>query len=124
MFIAIDGDNIGSELEKLVILGDTQKITEYSNSFNKTITQIKNYVLDRGYMLIFCGGDSLLFKAHKFNANEELPKILKYHYPFSFSVGVGETTLEAYLALNIAKSSGKKCWISYKNLTTINPLEY
>ena len=39
-----------------------------------------------------------------------------------FSVGTGETMLEAHVALKTAKASGKNCWIDYNDLTSIRRL--
>jgi GTP cyclohydrolase III len=123
MYISIDGDNIGSALEKLVILQKTDELRNFSRDVFSFFEAIKKELLNCEAEVIFHGGDSILAKIaiEHIDSVALLEKIFtgvlyRERCKISISVGLGSSILEAYIALKAAKSSGKSCWIKYPEL--------
>jgi len=106
-FCSIDGDRIGATLEKLIISQDLTRLTQFSQLINETINKISQDILEKNYELIFSGGDNILFSGN-FNISycEDMSKYFEKTTSNKLSVGIGDTAIESFLALKIAKASG------------------
>ncbi len=115
MFVAMDGDNVGAALERAIILEDEQAINEISANVAHAISYLVEYFEMTGGRIIFSGGDNLLVQVNSSNRFDvmELPKICE---GVTFSVGIGESMRESYLALKMAKLSGKACVFKYDEI--------
>ena len=114
LYIAIDGDNIGATVERLIILEQRNELTEYAISIEKAIVSIAERLRFAGANIVFTGGDSVLAYIDK--EQTEILDCLSFESEFAFSVGLGSTMREAYLSLKMAKASGKGCAIRYHQL--------
>jgi GTP cyclohydrolase III len=122
MYISVDGDNIGSRLENLIILEKADELHKFSQDVFLYFEIIKKGLLDCEAEIIFYGGDSILAKVQGTSFVSLMNKIFSEGQSYaqgqiSVSVGLGDSILEAYLALKAAKSSGKCCWIKYPELS-------
>lgn len=122
MYIAIDGDNVGSEIERLIVLCRAQELIDYWGKVSNIIAGLKARLISDGAQVIICGGDTILAQMDEKLSAELLYGIFLPRTLISFSVGTGDTMLEAHIALKTAKASGKNCWIDYKDLTSIHRL--
>ena len=104
-YYAIDGDDIGKELEKYALSNDLDSIKFLSENVYLCLDEIKVFLENNGAKIVFCGGDSIL-------ALSETRIDLKINNisfdSFSFSAGIGQSCCNATLALMKAKGLGKK----------------
>ncbi|BBL74206.1 mCpol domain-containing protein [Methylomagnum ishizawai] len=113
MFLAYDGDKIGRKLESLLIDNSEYEIERFANKVSDALIYLEKSLSERKCKIIFASGDSVLAKmSDKFDADE----IPRCYGEITFSLGMGETPLEAMLALKKAKSEGiaKSCTHSLK----------
>jgi hypothetical protein len=110
MFLAYDGDKVGAKLESLLIDNDENKIELFALEVSNVLDLIKKSLIEKGCKIIFASGDSLLAKS----TNQFDPTIVERTYgEISFSLGIGNSPLEAMLALKKAKASGRGCYQSF-----------
>jgi GTP cyclohydrolase III len=121
MYISIDGDNIGSAIESLIILEKSNELHEFSRNIFVFFEIIKKSLIHCGSEIIFHGGDSILAKVDDKNLASLMNQIFAESQMYaqgriSVSVGLGDSMLDAYVALKAAKTSGKCCWVNYSEL--------
>ncbi len=104
-YYAIDGDDIGTCLEKHALSNDLDSIRYLSHNVYGCLKKIKNYLEKNSATIVFCGGDSILATSE--NRIEITINELTFG-EFSFSAGIGNTCCNATLALKKAKGLGKK----------------
>jgi GTP cyclohydrolase III len=115
-FIAIDGDDVGHKLEYYMLINDQSTLNKFSTAFSNSMNWLEDKLsTDFSATVIFTGGDNLLARLDA-NAPNNLPEILELlRLEFSnksqstLSIGIGRSPREAYLALKLAKASGKNC---------------
>lgn len=106
-YISIDGDNIGAKIEKLLIENKKNKLREFSGYIKYTINDISKFLENYNIELIFCAGDNLLGYGNiDCELIAKLTKKIK-RYKINFSVGIGRTLCDVYLALKYSKAHGK-----------------
>lgn len=114
-FVALDGDDVGVTLEKLILRGDLATARSFSEQMNRTMQTIKQGLERLGATIVFCGGDSILAEFSRETVDAQWIHDLAGR-PCTFSVGVGCSPVSAYLALRMAKGLGKNQTISYEHL--------
>lgn len=103
MFYAYDGDKVGKKLESLLIDNDENSIEEYANDVWRALHKLEDSLKLVGCKIIFASGDSVMAKSDIEFDVESIPR--KYG-EITFSLGVGNTPLEAMLALKKSKAKG------------------
>lgn len=121
IFIALDGDNVGSNLEFLVIKNDIESLRDFSRKFEESIRWFEGELKRRFHAVtIFSGGDNLLVYAEqeKFSIAElrDLKEQFYLKCQKTLSIGLGKTPREAYFSLKFAKSSGKNTIINFEDI--------
>ena len=121
MFIAADGDDVGSRIELFILKGQMAELKEYSEKFNSSIDWLIDMLIAEFNATIYLkGGDSILVgmlnAAEIYNLIENLRQQFSQKSGNSLSVGIGHSPLDAYLALKYAKASGKNCIRLYSDL--------
>jgi len=124
VYISIDGDDVGSEIERLIVLCQPEALVQYWKSVSHVITDLEARLKSQGANVLICGGDTILAELDRVPSPELMHKLFSSTLPLSFSVGTGHTMLEAYIALKTAKASGKNCWVDYSDLSSIRRLQY
>ncbi len=107
-YIGIDGDNIGSKIELYFLENNEESIQIFSGIVEKTVQLVALQLKELGMTIIFSGGDSILCRSDTIDI-EKLRSIITVEAKneIRFSVGIGETMKQAYIALKYAKTSGK-----------------
>jgi GTP cyclohydrolase III len=123
MYMAIDGDDVGAEIERLVVLCQPEALTFYWKSVSSVITKLGKQLTCQGANVLICGGDTILAELDKAPSFKLIYELFSNTLPLSFSIGTGQTMLEAYIALKTAKVSGKNCWVDYSDLSSIRRLQ-
>lgn len=120
-YIAIDGDDVGRSIERLVLLNDGQGLSDFSAKYRSAIRWLTTVLIDslQGSALL-SDGDSILIEVYtpSYSADnlEALSKKFVQLSGHTVSIGIGDTMRRAYLALKLAKLSGKNQIRYYKEL--------
>ncbi len=122
MYIAIDGDDVGSHIEFLIIMNQTDKLSWFSDNYSKTINWlIENLAQYFDANIIFSGGDNLLASVDSSQFSFDKLEFLRqeFHKKINktISIGLGSSPREAYFALKLAKTSGKNSIQNYEDLS-------
>ena len=106
----VDGDDVGSVIEQYMLKDDLDEVIAFSSSVDDAMgnltTTLSSIV---GVTHLSTGGDSALFRiaGTSWQVSDRTIEILRSKLSFKFSCGYGSTVRDAFLALRIAKTSGK-----------------
>lgn len=112
LFLAVDGDDVGRKLEYYIITNQLKSLQEFFVNFQLAMKWLENMLVNEySATIIFNGGDNLL--ADIYNIPLSVGDIDLIRIKFStisgntISIGLGNSPRNAYIALKIAKASGK-----------------
>lgn len=119
LYITIDGDDIGQRISRYYLSNDAEKLAELNELMRETTGLISEYLEGIGFLIIFCGADGVAGYANSLQISEseifhQVSSIAKKCA--TFSIGIGGSLRESYVALMAAKSLGKARLYNYKNL--------
>lgn len=103
-FYAIDGDNVGQHLERLILEEKLSEVSEFSLTIARNVDFIKKYMIEHGALIIFSAGDGLLAKTPLLI---DAKVLIQGYSELTFSIGIGDTAPNSLLALKKAKGLGK-----------------
>ncbi len=107
IFAYIDGDDIGLKIENSFMNNDEYKLQKINEEVKNIIAVITKYLVDVDSEIIFSGADGIICKAVELDSKGLLEHIRSLKTDLSFSIGVGKSLRDAFLALRYAKSNGK-----------------
>ena len=118
MYITIDGDDTGRKIVSCYINNDEAKLREISESLALSIYRVTDLLKVEGFRIVFSAADGVAAHTSIDIDYMRLFDRIRGLAPtgFTFSVGVGSTLQEAYIALVNAKSSGKNSLSLYWNI--------
>lgn len=120
MYAYIDGDDIGLKIENSFMQNDEVRLKYVNELVKETVNTINLELESKGFTLIFGGADGIICKKEDINIEELLNYLRKVtKEQLTFSIGVGMSLRDAFLALRYAKSSGKNIGALYKNEFTL-----
>ncbi len=118
-YITIDGDDIGQRITSHYLNNDLHSLSKMNDLVNNKTNLIAEFLKKRGFTIIFCAADGvtgyhqdevkdddLIFKSINNIAGDEI----------TFSIGIGDTLRNSYIALLSAKGSGKACLRNFENM--------
>ena len=119
-YITIDGDDVGRRITSSYLSNDLGALIAVNKLVNNKTLQVADFLRSQGYVIVFCAADGVaaycqgeniieddvLFNSVSRIANNEM----------TFSVGVGNSLRESYVALLAAKSNGKNQLMNFANL--------
>ncbi|MGW1887654.1 mCpol domain-containing protein [Streptomyces sp. NPDC001970] len=109
-FAIIDGDDVGSKVERHLLSNDVSAFAEASKMVADTIKELAEELTKiDGVKVITVGGDSILTELQSDAAGQLIDTLTSLQRPnrLTFSAGLGATLRESFVALRMAKSSGK-----------------
>lgn len=117
-YISIDGDDIGRKITSYYLSNSEKELAEISSSLIKSTVEIKNYLEENGFSIIFCAADGIVASTKMLPNFGNIFSHIKSIPPdeITFSAGVGENLREAYMALLSAKCNGKNQLHMYSDL--------
>ncbi|NOU84247.1 mCpol domain-containing protein [Paenibacillus sp. LMG 31460] len=107
MYAYIDGDDIGLKIEKSFMNNDEVSLQKINNDVKDAVNSISNQLIVNGFDIIFSGADGIICKKQNIGARDLFELIRKYSNDINFSMGVGPSLCDVFLALRYAKSNGK-----------------
>ena len=114
-YIYIDGDNIGLTIEISFLNNDEKLLKKINNNVIKSVSVITEYLISKKQEIIFSGADGIIAKGENIILHELLAFIRSTNNELTFSIGLGKTLSDCYIALRYAKSSNKNIAISFIN---------
>jgi len=112
VYIAVDGDDIGNHIEYLMLSNKRDALMEFSLKYKEGMDWfIRKIVESMRATIILAGGDNVLLSSNNemFSVSrlEELRSEFQKRVGHTLSIGIGDSIRRAYLALKLAKTSGK-----------------
>lgn len=112
MFIYLDGDDIGSHLELLLLDGRLDEASKFSELVNEAMSELrKSFEQVAGLNIRLFGGDDLIAEFSDTSLSEsevnQLRKNFESKCGVTISAGVGTSVADALANLRRAKLSGK-----------------
>ncbi len=106
-FYGLDGDKIGSVIEAYIVKEEIEALSIFSRNVSQALEAIRDDVLQKEGFVVFCAGDSILFRGH-FDRDwcESTLDAFAEKTGKMASLGVGDTMMASYLALKLAKATG------------------
>lgn len=114
IFISIDGNNTGSIIQKYILSNELEKLNEFSSNLTTAIHCITKFIKKEKGIVYLTGGDNILAYIPLSNL-DNIINIVKDMEPeeITFSIGIGNSSTDAYLALKYAKVSKSQSVIKY-----------
>jgi len=107
MYIAIDGDSVGTRLQQLILEEKLNELKYFSNSIKDAILRFTAILENYGSIIYMSGGDNIFAECTR----ECAQVVAEYVYmenekkQICYSLAIGENTQDTYIGLNYAKSS-------------------
>lgn len=114
-FIYIDGDNIGLKIEQSFLNNDEEKLSEINHIVINAVKNISTYLITKKQEIIFSGADGIISKGNNINLSELLKVVRDADTNLTFSIGIGNTLNDSYIALRYAKSYNKNIAVILEN---------
>lgn len=111
----IDGDNVGLIIEKCFLENDEKGLNYINSYIIDTIKKIEQYLLQSKLDIIFSGADGIICKGEVLDHIDLLKFIREISKDVTFSIGIGSTLKESYVALRYAKSNYKNNSVEFKD---------
>lgn len=112
MIVSIDGNDVGKHLEKWILQEDLYQLKLYSEKITASVRTMEEAIINLGGKCFLVGGDNILSEISN-DKMDELIAIIQscQETDLTFSVGIGESITDAYLALKYVKAirSGYIC---------------
>ncbi|MEC6833592.1 mCpol domain-containing protein [Photobacterium toruni] len=121
IFITIDGDDVGQMITSSYLKNDINELSRINKVVNKKTTLISALLVAQGFNIIFCAADGVAAYIQQDTVDNDFlfQSIDTLSNPdLHFSVGIGTTLQEAYIALLSAKSNGKRCLHDFSDLNS------
>lgn len=111
-YLSIDGDDIGRRLEYLLLTNQVEALERFSLSFREAFNWLTEKLIEQlNARPIFFGGDNLLAVMEtrpKLKVElDSLSKGFLNRSECTLSIGLGASPVQSYVALKLAKASGK-----------------
>jgi hypothetical protein len=119
IYVAIDGDDIGRKLASCYFTNRVDNLIATKDLVDIKTQKISDLLLDLGYEVFFCAADGVsgALNAIEIDSSSLYNEIAKIAgEELSFSVGVGKSLHESYVALLYAKSTGKARICDYRSI--------
>lgn len=107
MYIAIDGDSVGTRLQQLILEERLEELRCFSNLIKDTLLRFTQFLEQHGGVIYMSGGDNIFAECTRECAQivAEYVSMENEKKQICYSVAIGESTQDTYLGLNYAKSS-------------------
>lgn len=108
MYYAIlDGDKIGDLLARAYLANDEEGLSQIDVSLRNGLKRVEVLLQEMNFRIITSGADGITLFGYIDSPERLLSAILRELEPYSFSIGVGSTLRDAFVALRYAKACGR-----------------
>ena len=121
IYLAIDGDDVGNQLEYYILRNDEESIVKFSAKYTDALAWLKSEITQLlSAAIILAGGDTLLVSLSSHMSQEHIEAIRQQFEEkanSTLSMGLGSTIRDAHIALKYAKVSGKNRLCMYEEIS-------
>lgn len=110
-YISIDGNGIGKIIEASIIFNDVEHLSVVSRKISVVIKASEEFLIEKGANIHMSGGDNILASIKLTDDIVKSITDLSNNEIIDFSIGIGQSPRESYLALKAAKA--KKATVLY-----------
>lgn len=114
-YIYIDGDNIGLKIEQSFLNNDELELHKINSKIIDIIKSITDYLNSTNHNIIFSGADGIICKNENLDTLSIIKAIRSFSPEITFSIGIGNSLSDSYIALRYAKSLSKDVAVSLFN---------
>lgn len=114
-YIYIDGDNIGLQIEQSFLNNDEIRLIQVNQDVHSIIREITNQLISANHQIIFSGADGIISKSENLNISNIQKIVDSLKTTNTFSVGIGNSLQDCYIALRFAKSYSKNVIVTFLN---------
>ncbi|MFI0718136.1 mCpol domain-containing protein [Streptomyces sp. NPDC021224] len=117
-YLIIDGDDIGSKIEAHLLANDIDAFVTSSKEVSVAVDELAEALTKApGIYVVSTGGDSILARVEESCVDSlgNLLSSLQRPGRFTFSAGIGDTLRETFIALRMAKATGKHRVVVYSH---------
>ena len=117
IYLSLDGIGVGKMLEKYLFQENPEALHRFSQDLTELINEISSFICECGGTVFLSGGDNIL----AFLPAESIQRVIdkvdnrKKLIELHFSIGMGSSLTDAYLALKYAKAIGGNPIVKYDN---------
>ena len=107
MFIAIDGDSVGSRLQQLILEEKLEELQSFSESIKDTMFRFVQCIEQHGGVVYMNGGDNILAECTR-NCAQIVAECVHMENEkglVNYSLAIAGNAQDTYIGLNYAKSS-------------------
>lgn len=120
LYVRVDADSVGDQIELALLEGDTEKAQIIHNQVQESMKELRIFAERNFGEILMQGCDDIFFKMFDAAENFERLEAARIEFlnrsGFTLSVGVGSSSTEALLNLTKAKLLGKnRIVVSVKN---------
>lgn len=106
-YIYVDGDNIGLRIEQSFLNNNENELRDINLKVINAVKKISDYLVTHNHKVIFSGADGIISKGVQIDIANLLKIVRAAENDFTFSIGIGSSLKDSYVALRYAKSYGK-----------------
>lgn len=118
-YITIDGDDVGQKITSSYLKNDLSQLSRINELVREKTRLIAEFLRSQGFTVIFCAADGVAGYGEYVEASDEfIAESIKSLSgdELTFSIGVGRSLRDSYIALLSAKSNGKACLHNFENI--------
>jgi len=104
MYLIIDGDDVGRELERYVLTQDLSGLQIFTELVTTLLNGIGTEAESLGGKVVWKAGDSLILEFNNSNIKKITSLVKKLKEKVAFSMGSGNELRDAWVALKFAKA--------------------
>lgn len=120
VYIIIDGDDIGRQITAFYLQNDVLRLSDFISQVHSKLRLISDFLESAGFSVIFCAADGVAARCETPTMDDDeiygSIRAIGNGSGLTFSAGVGTNLREAYVALLLAKSSGKARICNYTDM--------
>lgn len=118
LFVSIDGNNIGKLLERHILCDALDALSAFSKMLTNNINSLHSFILTCEGIVYLAGGDNILALVPSQYISQVIEKTHSLEGSgITFSIGIGQTAVAAYLALKYAKTIAASYPVYYSGHT-------
>jgi hypothetical protein len=109
-YMIFDGDKVGDLLAKIFLSNRDDLLAEFDAQLRDRMRRAEKLLRQRGVTMIAAGADGITCKGVAFDPADCFAAVNSITTPYTFSMGLGNCLMEAFVALRFAKASGRSRW--------------
>ena len=107
MYAYLDGDDVGLKIEQGLLTNNEAILRKTNEEMNSIVCELTGFLVGSNYEIIFSGADGIICKGEHISIDMIHSFLHETKPSIKFSIGIGRSLSDAFLALRFAKANGK-----------------